>query len=109
MLYVTYSGQKVRSNDIINIDITVILNDWHGDTSRMFVVGETKLKAKKLINSTYDAMWEGIKQVRPGNTIGDIGSAIQEHAEVGIFNCKRFLWSRYRTKISYRSQHFTLW
>ena len=75
-------GQKVlKSNDIINIDITVILNDWHGDTSRMFVVGETKLKAKKLINSTYDAMWEGIKQVRPGNTIGDIGSAIQEHAE----------------------------
>ena len=75
-------SQKVlKNNDIVNIDITVIVDDWHGDTSRMFAVGEMKLKAQKLVSATYDAMWEGIKQVRPGNTIGDIGSSIQEYAE----------------------------
>ena len=75
-------SQKVlKNNDIVNIDITVIVDDWHGDTSRMFAVGEMKLKAQKLVSATYDAMWEGIKQVRPGNTIGDIGYSIQKYAE----------------------------
>ena len=75
-------GEKIlKNNDIINIDITVILDGWHGDTSRMFSIGNPKVKAKKLIETTYEAMWKGIQEVKPGNTIGDIGSAIQEFAE----------------------------
>tara|TARA_B100000524_G_scaffold305599_1_gene180826 strand:+ start:619 stop:1431 length:813 start_codon:yes stop_codon:yes gene_type:complete len=75
-------GNKVLKNgDIINIDITVILDGWHGDTSRMFSIGKESVKSKKLIEVTYSAMWEGIKQVKPGNTLGDIGCAIQSYAE----------------------------
>ena len=75
-------GEKILKNgDIINIDITVILNGWHGDTSRMFFVGKKNIKSKKLVEITYQAMWEGIKKVKPGNTLGDIGYAIQKHAE----------------------------
>ena len=76
-------GKKVlREADILNIDITVILDGWHGDTSRMFTVGKPKnKKAKKLIEVTFNSMWEGIKQVKPGNTVGDIGFAIQKFAE----------------------------
>ena len=75
-------GQKLlKKNDIINIDVTVILNGWHGDTSRMFSIGTPKVKAKKLIETTYNALWEGIKKVKPGNTVGDIGFAIQEYSE----------------------------
>jgi len=73
--------KKLVDGDIINIDITVILNGWHGDTSRMFWVGNPKIKAKKLTETTYEAMWKGIKQVKPGNTIGDIGFAIQNYVE----------------------------
>ncbi|MBF96646.1 MAG: Methionine aminopeptidase [Alphaproteobacteria bacterium MarineAlpha9_Bin4] len=75
-------GEKVlKKNDIVNIDITVILDGWHGDTSRMFVTGKPKIKAKNLIEITFEAMWKGINQVKPGNTVGDIGSAIQKFAE----------------------------
>ncbi len=73
--------KKLVDGDIINIDITVILNGWHGDTSRMFWVGNPKIKAKKLTETTYEAMWKGIKQVKPGNTLGDIGFAIQNCVE----------------------------
>ena len=71
-------GKKtLKEGDIINIDITVILNGWHGDTSRMFIIGKPKIKSKKLVEITYNSMWEGIKQVKPGNTTGDIGFDIQ--------------------------------
>ena len=75
-------GNKVlNSGDIINIDITVILNGWHGDTSRMFFIGKRNIKSEKLVEVTFNSMWEGIKKVKPGNTLGDIGSAIQKYAE----------------------------
>jgi len=76
-------GEKTLCNgDIINIDITVILDGWFGDTSRMFTVGDkTSIKAKRLIDVTYEAMWRGIRVVKPGATVGDIGHAIQEYAE----------------------------
>ncbi len=75
------SKKILKNGDILNIDITVILDQWHGDTSRMFFVGKKSIKAEKLIAVTYNAMWEGIKKVKPGNTLGDIGYAIQTYAE----------------------------
>ena len=75
-------GEKIlNEGDILNIDVTPKLNDWHGDTSRMFYVGEVKLKARKLVETTYEAMLRGIEQVKPGNTTGDIGHAIQTFVE----------------------------
>ena len=75
-------GEKIlKDGDTINIDITVILDGWHGDTSRMFFIGNKRIKSEKLVKTTYEAMWEGIKKVRPGNKLGDIGNAIQKHAE----------------------------
>ncbi len=75
-------GPKVlKNNDIINIDITVILDGWHGDTSRMFSIGKPNVKCKKLMDATYEAMWKGIKTVKPGNSTGDIGAAIQKFTE----------------------------
>ena len=75
-------GPKIlKSGDIINIDVTVILDEWHGDTSRMFFIGKKNVKAQKLVEVTYKSMWEGIKRVKPGNTLGDIGNAIQKYAE----------------------------
>jgi methionyl aminopeptidase len=73
--------KKLGQGDIVNIDITVILDGWHGDTSRMFPVGEIGVKAQKLIDATFEAMWAGIRAVRPGATLGDIGHAIQTSAE----------------------------
>ncbi len=75
------SEKKLIDGDIINIDITVILDEWHGDTSRMFWVGNPGIKAKKLTEVTFESMWKGIEQVKPGNTLGDIGYAIQNYAE----------------------------
>jgi methionyl aminopeptidase len=75
-------GDRVlKAGDIVNIDITVIKDGWHGDTSRMFYVGEPSIQAKRLCESTWESMWHGILAVRPGATVGDIGSAIQKHAE----------------------------
>ncbi len=74
--------KRLREGDILNIDVTVILDEWHGDTSRMFMVGEQiGLKARRLIDVTYDAMMEGIAVIRPGATLGDVGHAIQCYAE----------------------------
>tara|TARA_A100000164_G_C21841931_1_gene740514 strand:- start:365 stop:1186 length:822 start_codon:yes stop_codon:yes gene_type:complete len=83
------SPKVLKNHDIINIDITVILNGWHGDTSRMFSVGEPKLKAKKLIDITYEAMWKGISIVKPGNTLGDIGAIIQDFSESSGYSVVR--------------------
>ncbi len=75
-------GAKVlKSGDIVNIDITVIKDGFHGDTSRMFCVGDPSIAARRLCDITYDCMWLGIAQVRPGASLGDIGNAIQRHAE----------------------------
>ena len=75
-------GQKLLKNgDILNIDITVIKNGFHGDTSRMFFVGKPSIAAKRLVEITHQAMWKGINQVKPGARLGDIGSAIQVFAE----------------------------
>jgi methionyl aminopeptidase len=75
-------GDKLlRNGDVVNIDITVIKDGWHGDTSRMFYVGEPTVQARRLCETTYECMWKGIQQVKPGASLGDIGAAIQRHAE----------------------------
>ncbi len=75
-------GEKeLRDGDIVNIDITVIVDGWYGDTSRMFFAGEAPVKARRLTQVTFDAMWEGIRTVKPGAHFGDIGAAIQAYAE----------------------------
>jgi methionyl aminopeptidase len=73
--------KKLHKGDILNIDVTVILDGWHGDTSRMFWAGEAPVKARRLIDITYEAMMRGIAAVRPGARLGDIGHAIQSYAE----------------------------
>ncbi|WP_370853119.1 type I methionyl aminopeptidase [Oceanibacterium hippocampi] len=73
--------KTLRDGDVLNIDVTVILDGWHGDTSRMFYVGNVGVKARRLSDITYEAMMRGIGVVRPGATVGDIGYAIQEYAE----------------------------
>ena len=83
-------GDRVLKNgDVLNIDITVIKDGYHGDTSRMFFVGEPSIGARRLCEVTYECMWLGIQQVRPGATIGDIGHAIQTHAEKNGFSVVR--------------------
>lgn len=73
--------KPLKDGDIVNIDVTVILEGWHGDTSRMFYVGEPSIKAKRLVQVTYEAMMLGIAQVKPGAHLGDIGFAIQNYVE----------------------------
>ena len=75
-------GDKtLKDGDIVNIDVTPQLDGWHGDTSRMFLVGDVPLKARKLVEITWECLMLGIQQARPGNHLGDIGHAIQRHAE----------------------------
>ncbi|NOT13655.1 MAG: type I methionyl aminopeptidase [Methylococcaceae bacterium] len=81
--------KKLKSGDIVNIDITVIKNDYHGDTSKMFCVGEVNQHAKRLVKVTQESMILGIEQVRPGATLGDIGHAIQKHAETNRYSVVR--------------------
>jgi methionyl aminopeptidase len=75
------SERGLREGDIVNIDLTLIVDGWHGDSSRMYPVGEISRKAERLIDVTYDALAAGIAAARPGNTTGDIGAAIQAKAE----------------------------
>ncbi|HWU49099.1 MAG TPA: type I methionyl aminopeptidase [Asticcacaulis sp.] len=75
------SEKTLRDGDIINIDVTCVADGWHGDTSRMYEVGQVAPKAKRLIDVTYEAMRLGLEQIRPGNTFGDIAAAIQRYAE----------------------------
>jgi methionyl aminopeptidase len=81
--------KRLVDGDILNIDVTVILDGWHGDTSRMFFVGDVGVKARRLVEVTYEAMMRGIEIVRPGATLGDIGHAIQTHAEGNRFSVVR--------------------
>jgi len=75
------SEKRLQKGDIVNIDVTVILNGWHGDSSRMFFVGKPSAKARRLVDITYEAMMLGIAEAKPGATLGDIGHAIQSYAE----------------------------
>ena len=74
-------AKRLRRGDVLNVDVTVILDGWHGDTSRMFHVGAPGVKARRLVDITYDAMMRGIAAARPGARLGDVGHAIQSHAE----------------------------
>ncbi len=75
-------GDRVlRDGDILNIDVTPLLDGWHGDTSRMYLVGDVPIKARRLVDVTYECLMLAIEQARPGNHLGDIGHAVQSHAE----------------------------
>lgn len=83
------NDRPLKNGDIVNIDVTVIKDGWHGDTSRMFIVGEGSIAAKRLCSMTYDAMWKGIVKVKPGARLGDIGHSIQTFAENAGFSIVR--------------------
>lgn len=84
------NDKPLKKGDIVNIDVTVITKDgWHGDNSRMYLVGEASIAAKRLCNITYEAMWQGIMRVKPGVRLGDIGFAIQTFAEKQGFSVVR--------------------
>lgn len=83
-------GPKLlKDGDILNIDVTVIVDGWYGDTSRMYVAGDLPRKAERLIQVTHDALFKGIEAVRPGNTFGDIGYAIQSYVEANRMSVVR--------------------
>jgi len=81
--------KRLKNGDIVNIDVTVIHEGFHGDSSRMFCVGDAPIQAKRLCEVTYECMWLGIRAVRPGGFLGDIGAAIQAHAEAHHFSVVR--------------------
>jgi methionyl aminopeptidase len=83
------NDKALKKGDIVNIDVTVIKDGWHGDTSRMFLIGECSIAAKRLCQVTYEAMWHGIAKVKPGVRLGDIGHAIQVFAERQGFSIVR--------------------
>ena len=83
------ADKRLKPGDIINIDITVIKDGFHGDTSRMFCVGTPSIQAKRLVDVTYEAMWHGVRAVRPGAHLGDIGNTIQRYAEGHGFSIVR--------------------
>ena len=82
-------GKVLKEGDILNIDVTVIKDGWHGDTSRMYLVGEASIAAKRLCHITYEAMWQGIMRVKHGVRLGDIGHAIQTFTEKQGFSIVR--------------------
>lgn len=82
-------AKVLRDGDILNIDVTVIKDGWHGDTSRMYYVGSPSVMARRLVETTREAMFRGIRAVKPGATLGDIGHAIQEYAESQRFSVVR--------------------
>jgi methionyl aminopeptidase len=73
--------KRLKAGDVVNVDVTVIHDGFHGDSSRMFMVGKCPVQAERLSRIAHEAMWEGIRQVRPGARLGDIGHAVQRHAE----------------------------
>ena len=83
-------GPKIlKKGDVVNVDVTVIKDGYHGDTSRMFYIGEPSIQAKRLSEITYQSMWLGINEVKPGNRLGDIGFAIQNYVEANGFSVVR--------------------
>lgn len=83
------SEEELENGDIVNIDVTVILDGWHGDSSRMYFAGEPSIKAKRLCQVTYDSMMLGIEEVRPGASLSNVGRAIQHYAEKHGFSVVR--------------------
>ena len=83
------SDKTLKNGDIVNIDVTVIKDGWHGDTNRTYLVGDVGILGRRLVDVTYEAMWRGIRMVRPGATLGDIGHAIQSYAEAERFSVVR--------------------
>ncbi len=83
------NDRPLKNGDIVNIDVTVIKDGWHGDTSRMYIAGSGSIAAKRLCQMTYEAMWKGIERVRPGIHLGDIGHTIQTFAEANGFSVVR--------------------
>jgi methionyl aminopeptidase len=81
--------RKLKNGDIINIDITVLKDGYHGDTSKMFIIGKPSVLAQRLINITQECLYLGIEQVKPNAHLGDIGAAIQQHAEKNRFSIVR--------------------
>ena len=81
--------KKLQKGDVLNIDVTVILDGWYGDTSRMYFVGDVPVKARNLCQITYECLMRGIEAAKPGNRLGDIGAAIQKHAEANRFSVVR--------------------
>ena len=83
-------GERVlKDGDIVNIDVTPLLDGWHGDTSRMYLVGDVPIKARRLVDVTYECLMLGIEQAKPGNTMGDVANAIQTHAEKNRYGVVR--------------------
>ena len=83
-------GDKVmKAGDVLNIDVTIIKNGYHGDTSRMFYLGEPSIMARRLTDITYECMWLGISKIKPGAHLGDIGHVIQQHAEKAGYSVVR--------------------
>ncbi len=83
------SGKRLKNGDIVNIDITVIKDGFHGDTSRMFLIGEPPAAARRLCEISQESMWKGIEVVRPGTTLGDIGHAVQSYVESNHYSVVR--------------------
>ena len=83
------SDRTLRDGDIVNIDVTPLLDGWHGDSSRMYLVGDVPLKARRLVEVTYECLMLGIAQARPGARLGDVGAAIQAHAEANRYGVVR--------------------
>jgi methionyl aminopeptidase len=81
--------RELKDGDILNIDVTSIVDGWHGDTSRMYLAGDPVLKARRLVDVTYEAMMRGIEAIKPGATTGDIGHAIQAFAEAHSYSVVR--------------------
>jgi methionyl aminopeptidase len=75
------SDKTLKSGDIVNVDVTPLLDGWHGDTSRMYLIGDVPIKARRLVEVTYECLMIGIEQAKPGNRMGDVANAIQRHAE----------------------------
>ncbi len=83
------SERTLKDGDIVNIDVTPLLDGWHGDSSRMFLVGDVPLKARRLVDVTYECLMLGVGQAKPGARLGDIGAAIQRHAEANRYGVVR--------------------
>jgi len=81
--------RALKDGDIVNIDVTPIVDGWHGDTSRMYLVGNVGIKARKLVDTTYECLMLGLEQAKPGNHLGDIANAIQTHAEARRYSVVR--------------------
>jgi methionyl aminopeptidase len=81
--------KALKSGDIVNVDVTPIVDGWHGDTNRTYLVGDVPIKARRLVETTFEAMMLGIEQAKPGNHLGDISHAIQVHAEKQRFGVVR--------------------